>query len=240
MPWWQRESIEQRQLGAGIQQQHQNGVHHQNGVVEVKKSSSMSAVAKVFLATKRRLRVDPNRKLHFLYEPGKQVSSALTLKNTSRSPVAFKFQTNAPKSCFMRPPSGIIPPGDTTIITIVKFVEQPEHDQEKKSKDKFKVVSLKVKQGTEFSPELFDEQKEFVVVERVLRVVFLDPQSQSSEIEKLKKRLAEAEAAQQAQKKLPEERSQVPSTAGGVLEDWKEQQKEKRLAKQQVEGGDSL
>ena len=37
---------------------------------------------------------------------------------------------------------------------VVKFIEPPELNQEKKCKDKFKIVSLKVKQGIDFTPEL--------------------------------------------------------------------------------------
>eukprot|EP00249_Psilotum_nudum_P018521 c26848_g1_i3 orf=739-1317(+) len=176
MPWWWREGSEQQQsivAAAAVQQ-------HQGSNVEVKKSAPITVIAKAFLVTKRRLSFHPDKKLFFLYEPGQQVSSAVKIKNTSRSPVAFKFQTNAPKSCFMRPPNGILSPGETIIAIVVKFVEQPERNPEKKSKDKFKIVSLKVKPGTEYTPELFDEQKEFVAVERVLQVVFLDPQSNSS------------------------------------------------------------
>jgi hypothetical protein len=87
-------------------------------------------------------------------EPGKQVSSAIKIKNVSRSHVAFKFQTTAPKSCFMRPPSGVLPPNGSIIATVVKFVEQPERPQEKKNKDKFKIVSLAVKADVEYTPEL--------------------------------------------------------------------------------------
>ncbi|KAH7428973.1 hypothetical protein KP509_09G025000 [Ceratopteris richardii] len=162
-------------------------------------------------------------------EPGKQVSSAVRIKNTSGSPVAFKFQTNSPKSCFMRPPSGILAPGEAIIATVVKFIEVPEANQEKKSKEKFKIVSLKVKQGTEFTPELFEERKEYVAVERVLRVAFLDPKSDSPEIEKLKKRLAEAEAAHQASKKTSEDKSQKPAEAtasSDTVDESKEQAKE--------------
>jgi hypothetical protein len=36
----------------------------------------------------------------------------------------------------------------------VKFLEQPESPQEKKNKDKFKIVSLAVKAGIEYTPEL--------------------------------------------------------------------------------------
>lgn len=234
MPWWQREPSDHGHTTVAASALTQP-LHS-----EAPKSPSITSIAKALLISRRRLRLNPDNKLYFLYEPGKQVSSAVKIKNTSRSPVAFKFQTNAPKSCFMRPPSGILAPSESIVATVVKFVEHPESNQDKKSKDKFKIVSLKVKQGTEFSAELFEEHKEFVAVERVLRVVFLDPQGQSHEIEKLKKRLAEAEAAQQARKKPPEEKIQKTLAAGGVLDEWKEQQREKRLAKQQNEGADSL
>ncbi|OAY65574.1 Vesicle-associated protein 4-1, partial [Ananas comosus] len=110
-------------------------------------------------------------------EPGKQVRSAVRIKNTSKSHVAFKFQTTAPKSCFMRPPGGILSPGETIVATVFKFVEHPENNEkplEQKSKVKFKIVSLKVKGQMEYVPELFDEQRDQVAVEQILRVVFLD------------------------------------------------------------------
>lgn len=252
MPWWQRgagdqghgalanhPSGQQLQHPPGQQLQHPQQTTEGGGSVEAAKSTSIATIAKALLVTRRRLQLTPAKRLYFLYEPGKQVSSAVKIKNTSRSPVAYKFQTNALKSCFMRPPCGILAAGETVIATVVKFIEPPEQNQEKKSKDKFKIVSLKVKEGVEFNPELFDEQKEFVVVERVLQVVFLDPQSQSPEIEKLKKRLAEAEAAQQTRKKPIEEKVQKTAAAGGVLDEWKEQQREKRLSKQPPDGTES-
>jgi len=147
----------------------------------------------------------------------------------------FQFQTNAPKSCFMRPPNGILAPKESILATVMKFVEQPEHPNEKKTKDKFRIVSLKVKEGAEFTSELFDEHKELVAVERVLQVVFLDPQRPCQDLDKLKKRLAEAEALNQARKK-PQDDNAPKSTASaeGVLDQWRER-REKYLARQQVE-----
>ncbi|GLJ45196.1 hypothetical protein SUGI_0951310 [Cryptomeria japonica] len=204
------------------------------------KQQSFAAIAKASLLTRRRLRFDPDGKLYFIYEPGKQVSSAVRIKNVSRSYVAFKFQTNAPKSCFMRPPNGILAPKESILATVMKFVEQPEHPQEKKTKDKFKIVSLKVKEGIEYTPELFEEHKELVTVERVLQVVFLDPQRPCLELEKLNKRLAEAEALNQARKKPQDDNTPKPAApAEGVLDEWKER-REKYLARQQVELADSV
>ncbi|MCO5550853.1 hypothetical protein L7F22_004347 [Adiantum nelumboides] len=214
-----------------LQQKQEEQQREGSSALSAVRLPSIAAIAKAMLVTRRRLRLTPDKKLFFLYEPGKQVSSAVRIKNTSGSPVAFKFQTNSPKSCFMRPPSCILQPGEAIVATVVKFIEVPESNQEKKSKEKFKIVSLKVKQGTDFTPELFDERKEFVAVERVLRVAFLDPKGDSPEIDKLKKRLAEAEAAEQARKKTSEDKSQkavATTAAGGVVDEWKEQQKEKR------------
>lgn len=217
-----------------LQQQQEERQQEGHPSLPATRLPTIAAIAKAMLVTRRRLRLTPDNKLFFLYEPGKQVSSAVRIKNTSGSRVAFKFQTNSPKSCFMRPPSGILAPGEAIVATVVKFIEVPESTQEKKCKEKFKIVSLKVKQGIEFTPDLFEERKEFVAVERVLRVAFLDPKGESPEIDKLKKRLAEAEAAQQATKKTSEDKSQkavATTAAGGVVDEWKEQQKEKRTTR---------
>ncbi|CAL9150450.1 unnamed protein product [Musa hybrid cultivar] len=176
------------------------------------------------------------------YEPGKQVRSAVKIKNTSKSHVAFKFQTTAPKSCFMRPPGGILSPGESIIATVFKFVEPPENNEkplEQKCKVKFKIVSLKVEGPMEYVPELFDEQKDHVAVEQILRVVFLDPERPSPQLEKLKRQLAEADAALEARKKPPEDTGPRIVGEGLVIDEWKER-RERYLARQQVEGVDSV
>ncbi|XP_033136444.1 vesicle-associated protein 4-3 isoform X2 [Brassica rapa] len=141
---------------------------------------SMSSVARSILPTKRRLKLDPSSKLYFPYEPEKQVRSAIKIKNTSKSHVAFKFQTTEPKSCFMRPAGAILHPGAEIVATVFKFVEPPENNEkpmEQKSGVKFKIMSLKMKVPTDYMPELFEEQKDHVSEEQVMRVVFLDPEN---------------------------------------------------------------
>ncbi|XAR66381.1 hypothetical protein NMG60_11012600 [Bertholletia excelsa] len=205
-------------------------------------SSSVSSVARSLLPTLRRLRLDPTSKLYFPYEPGKQVQSAIRIKNTSKSHVAFKFQTTAPKSCFMRPPGAILAPGESLIATVFKFVEPPENNEkplDQKSKVKFKIMSLKVNGATDYAPELFDEQKDQVAVERILRVVFLDVEHPTPALEKLRRQLAEAEAALEARKKPPEDTGPKIIGEGLVIDEWKER-RERYLARQQVEGGDSV
>jgi hypothetical protein len=113
----------------------------------------------------------------------------------------------------MRPPGGILAPGETIIATVFRFVEHPENNEkplDQKCKVKFKIVSLKVKGPVEYVPELvksfypfrpschlkynpcdfialsvarmsqFDEQKDQVAVEQILRVVFLDAERPSA------------------------------------------------------------
>ncbi|KAF6153966.1 hypothetical protein GIB67_023743 [Kingdonia uniflora] len=224
------------------QQQQVSSVEGSNTTNSSSSTSTVSSVARSLLPTRRRLRLDPSTKLYFPYEPGKQVKSAIKIKNTSKSHVAFKFQTTAPKSCFMRPPGGILVPGESIIATVFKFVEHPENNEkqvDQKSKVKFKIMSLKVKEGIEYVPELFDEQKDQVAVEQILRVVFLDAERPSTALDKLKRQLAEAEAALEARKKPPEDTGPRIVGEGLVIDEWKER-RERYLAKQQVEGADSV
>ncbi|XP_073119958.1 vesicle-associated protein 4-1-like isoform X2 [Henckelia pumila] len=202
--------------------------HHRNAAIT--RSSSVSSVARSILPARRRLRLDPSKNLYFPYEPGKQARSAVWIKNSSKSHVAFKFQTTAPKSCYMRPPGGILAPGEILIATVFKFVEHPENNEKpinQKSRVKFKMMSLK-----------FDEQRDQVTVERILRVVFLDPESPNPALEKLKRQLAEADAAIETRKKPPAATAAGMVGEGLVIDEWKER-REKYLARQQVEAVDA-
>ncbi|XP_010538278.1 PREDICTED: vesicle-associated protein 4-2-like isoform X2 [Tarenaya hassleriana] len=196
---------------------------------------SVSSVAKSFLPAKRRLKLDPPKKLYFPYEPGKQARSAIKITNTSKSHVAFKFQTTAPKSCFMRPPGAILAPGETIIATVFKFVEPPENDEkpsEQRTRVKFKIMSLKVKGPMDYVPELFNEQKDNVSIEQILCVVFLDPERPNTALEKLKRQLAEADEAAAKGKKPPEDAGPKIIGEGLVVDEWKER-RERYLAQQQ-------
>ncbi|KAK8575277.1 hypothetical protein V6N13_033483 [Hibiscus sabdariffa] len=212
-------------------QPHVEGSNHHGS------ANSVSSVAKSLLPTRRRLKLDPANNLYFPYEPGKQTRSAVRIKNTSKSYTAFKFQTTAPKSCFMRPPGAILAPGESIIATVFKFVEQPENNEkpmEQKSRVKFKIMSLKVKGPMDYVPELFDEQKDQVTIEQILRVVFLDPKRPCPALEKLKRQLADADAAVEARKKPPEDAGPRLIGEGLVIDEWKER-RERYLARQQVE-----
>ncbi|KAK4777395.1 hypothetical protein SAY87_017582 [Trapa incisa] len=202
---------------------------------------SVAAIARSLIPTRRRLRLDPPNKLYFPYEPGKQVRSAIEIKNLSKSHVAFKFQTTAPKSCYMRPPGEVLAPGESLIATVFKFVEPPENDEKpenQKSKVKFKIMSLKVNGQMEYVPEMFDEQRDRASVEQILRVVFLDPEQPSEFMDKLKTQLAEADTALKSRKKPHETSGPNAAAEGLVVDEWKER-REKYLAQQQVQGTNS-
>ncbi|KAL7211940.1 hypothetical protein ACSBR2_014741 [Camellia fascicularis] len=192
-------------------------------------SSSVSSVARSLLPTRRRLRLDPSNKLYFPYEPGKQVQSAIRIKNTSKSHVAFKVW---PTSCNLFPIHNL-----WFSDAVFKFVEPPENNEkplDQKSKVKFKIMSLKVKGVMDYAPELFDEQKDQTAVEQILRVVFLDVERPTPALEKLKQQLAEAEAALESRKKPPEDTGPKIIGEGLVIDEWKER-RERYLARQQVE-----
>nr|XP_009383782.1 PREDICTED: vesicle-associated protein 4-2-like [Musa acuminata subsp. malaccensis] len=172
-------------------------------------ASSVSSVARSLLPTRRRLRLDPPTKLYFPYEPGKQVRSAIRIKNTSKSHVAFKFQTTVYRT--------------QNCLSIQKFF----------------LFQNSVDYCCYIPVQQFDEQKDQVAVEQILRVVFLDPDHPCPQMEKLKRQLAEAEAALEARKKPPEDTS--PRIVGGlVIDEWKERRERYLAQQQQVEGVDSV
>ncbi|MCO5577348.1 hypothetical protein L7F22_031177 [Adiantum nelumboides] len=198
--------------------------------------STTSRILKALLVSRRRLRFEPSSKLYFPYEPGKQSTSAVRIRNVSRSNVAFKFQTTSPKSCFMRPPTGVLSPGECIVAIVVKFIELPKslgRDAEvplkRRTRDKFKIVSLKIHEDLEFTPELFEEHREHVAVEQILQVVLLDPKQPSTQLERLKVLMLEADCEQEAQSKSkilkPTDIHDV-----SVLEEWKQ----RKLARQQA------
>ncbi|XP_022764015.1 vesicle-associated protein 4-2-like [Durio zibethinus] len=247
MPFWQTCSSKgngSSSASSSSSSMGNNNIYQQSQSSQLDERSTLtSSMAKSLLPTRRRLRLDPSNKLYFPYEPGKQVRSAIGIKNTSKSPVAFKFQTTAPKSCYMRPPGSILAPSESLIATVFKFVEPPENNEkpiDQNSRVKFKIMSLKVKAETDYVPELFDEQKDQVAVEQILRVVFLDPERTCPALEKLKRQLAEAEAeaALESSKKPPEDIGPCIVEEGLVIDEWKER-RERYLARQQVEGVDS-
>ncbi|KAJ7523646.1 hypothetical protein O6H91_18G056900 [Diphasiastrum complanatum] len=229
MRWWERITADSL-IAEKPQQRHpQEQTQSSSTPSGIRK---LSAVVRAVLLSKRRLRLEPEKKLVFRYEPGKQVSSAVKIRNSTNHHVAYKFQTNAPKSCFMRPPNGIIRPKETIYATVFRFVEYPGRMQQMKIKEKFKILSRKVSEGTDYTPELFEEEKELVTVEQILPVVFIDPKHSSSvELERLEKLLYEAEAAQKARKKLQEGKMMKGIIFDGlVIDEWKER-REKYLAK---------
>nr|XP_043619184.1 vesicle-associated protein 4-1-like [Erigeron canadensis] len=242
-PFWQSGTAPASSSTQSSQLQSQKS--HEKGAASngnSRSSNKVSSVAKSLLPARRRLRLDPANNLYFPYEPGKQVRSAVRMKNQSSSHVAFKFQTTAPKSCYMRPPGGILAPGESIIATVFKFVEQPDKNEkqsDRRSKVKFKIMSLKVTEGTDFVPELFDEQKDEVVVERILRVIFLNAERSTPALEKLKHQLAEAEAQLEICKKPPADPPLKVVGQGLIIDEWKER-REKYLARQQVEAVDLM
>ncbi|THF96092.1 hypothetical protein TEA_007441 [Camellia sinensis var. sinensis] len=124
---------------------------------------------------------------------------------------------------------------------LFKFVEQPENNGKQigqRCRVKFKLMSLKVKGDMNYIPELFDEQRDQVAVEKILRVVFLDPKHPCPALHKLNRQLAEAEAAIEARKKPPEHKGPPIVGEGLVIDEWKKR-RERYLAQKQVKRVDS-
>ncbi|KAG0559290.1 hypothetical protein M758_10G092500 [Ceratodon purpureus] len=226
---------------------------------EVAKNTLYRDLKALLTSPRSRLRVDPQKYLYFLHNAGRHANSAVTITNVSKSHIAFKFRTTAPHYCYMRPNGGILRPNESINAIVSKYVEkhEPIKDQERKTKDKFKIISLPVEPNAEYYPDLFEDDEDNVVVERLLRVVFVDPtKAPAEQVSMLQSRLEVAEAADAARKKAfaeeMEEREKerekeedgvpqiiapgpVQEGQGQVLNEWKKQ-REAFLAKQQAGG----
>ncbi|CAH9112002.1 unnamed protein product [Cuscuta europaea] len=204
-------------------------------------ASVVSSLARSLLPIPCPLKLDPAKKLYFPYEPGKQVRSAVKIKNTTKSHVAFKFQTTEPKSCFMRPPGAVLAPGNSLIATVFKFIEPPVNNEKRnqKSRVKFKITSIKVKGEQQYKPNLFEDLSNQRAKEQILQVVFLDAERRSPALKKLQRQLAEAAAAAEACKKLMEDASQKFIGEGLVADEWKER-RERYLAQERIGSVESI
>nr|XP_027082600.1 vesicle-associated protein 4-2-like [Coffea arabica] len=131
----------------------------------------------------------------------------------------------------------------SSLRNIFKFLEPPESNDKLdglKSRVKFKIMSLKVKGDMDYVPELFDEQRDQVAVEQILRVIFLEPDHLTPALEKLNRQLAEAEAKLEVCKRPPPEDKGLRVLGEGlVFDEWKEM-RERYLARQLVKGVDSI
>ncbi|KAK3014604.1 hypothetical protein RJ639_009837 [Escallonia herrerae] len=228
-------------------------------------SSSVSSVARSLLPTRRRLRLDPANKLYFPYEPENNEKPM-----DQKSKLKFKIMSLKVKGAMEYVPElfeckrigdetgevEILSVGtawwvrpalqtpDCRLPLLLCYETYSPHPINRFPLPRkfcyllmeymFEMPLLNMYYLTQF-----DEQKDQVAVEQILRVVFLDVERPTPALEKLKRQLAEAEAALEARKKPPEDTGPKIIGEGLVIDEWKER-RERYLARQQVEGVDSL
>ncbi|KAG8168613.1 hypothetical protein KVR01_001362 [Diaporthe batatas] len=104
-----------------------------------------------------------------------EVSQLLKLKNTNKSPVAFKVKTTAPKQYCVRPNSGRIEPGHEVEVTVLLQAMKQDPPADTKCRDKFLVQSVPISGDLEFSnvQTIWESVEKSQVQEKKIRVVFL-------------------------------------------------------------------
>merc|ERR1712098_1019742 len=70
-----------------------------------------------------------------------EVSQSLKIRNSNRTPVAFKVKTTAPKQYCVRPNSGVIQPNATVEVQVLLQAMKEEPPLDYKCRDKFLVQS---------------------------------------------------------------------------------------------------
>ncbi|KAJ5907847.1 hypothetical protein N7495_000529 [Penicillium taxi] len=114
----------------------------------------------------------------------REVCEVLSLRNTNSDPVVFKVKTTAPKQYCVRPNSGRIEPGKQVEVQVLLQSMKDEPAPGAKCKDKFLVQSVKVTGDMSYGnvSSVFDNTPKTSVVERKLRVSWLEADSPGAEI----------------------------------------------------------
>ncbi|XP_041375649.1 vesicle-associated membrane protein/synaptobrevin-binding protein-like [Gigantopelta aegis] len=84
--------------------------------------------------------LEPSGELRFKGPFKEVVTAELKLSNPSEKRVCFKVKTTAPKRYCVRPNSGIIEPGDKTVVSVM--LQPFEYDPNEKNRHKFMVQTL--------------------------------------------------------------------------------------------------
>jgi len=120
-----------------------------------------------------------------------EVSQSLKIRNTNRTPVAFKVKTTAPKQYCVRPNSGRIEPGKEVEVTVLLQAMKQDPPLDIKCRDKFLVQSVAVTADKEFTNiqsiwQHVDEAERSSVQEKKIRVVYLAPGSAAAAVTPMK------------------------------------------------------
>ncbi|KAI0206936.1 putative integral ER membrane protein Scs2 [Astrocystis sublimbata] len=111
-----------------------------------------------------------------------EVLENLKIKNPGTQPVAFKVKTTAPKQYCVRPNSGRVEPNREVEVQVILQAMKQEPPSGAKCKDKFLVQSVAISPEKDFSnlASIWDTIDKSSVVEKKIRVAFLDPKSSPS------------------------------------------------------------
>lgn len=122
------------------------------------------------------LQIDPPNELVFKGPFDDMVASQLKLTNPSDKDVCFKVKTTAPKQYCVRPNSGIIHPGETSVVTIMlqPFDSSSSTDAER-AKHKFMVQSTYVPPGDLALENIWKVTSPSDFMDSKIRVVFEQP-----------------------------------------------------------------
>ena len=104
----------------------------------------------------------------------KQIATDLTVHNPTGSDQAFKVKTTAPKKYCVKPNTGIVPAGATTVVTVIMQAQREVPTDLENCRDKFLVQNTKAEKGeSDDVPSLFTKEGK-KIQETKLRVVFTE------------------------------------------------------------------
>jgi len=104
----------------------------------------------------------------------KQIATDLMVHNPTQSDQAFKVKTTAPKKYCVKPNTGIVPAGATTVVTVIMQAQKEVPSDLENCRDKFLVQNCVAEKGDgDDVPSLFTKEGK-KIQETKLKVVFTE------------------------------------------------------------------
>ncbi|CAL6432620.1 unnamed protein product [Bathycoccus prasinos] len=126
------------------------------------------------MSSEKGLVITPTEQLPFKFELKKQIATDLTVHNPTSSDQAFKVKTTAPKKYCVKPNTGIVPAGATTVVTVIMQAQREVPADLENCRDKFLVQSTVAEKGEgDDVPALFTKDGK-KIQETKLKVVFTE------------------------------------------------------------------
>lgn len=162
------------------------------------------------------LTIDPPNEITFKGPFTDVVTSNLKLTNPSDKYVCFKVKTTAPKQYCVRPNSGLIPPSESVLVSVM--LQPFDYNAEERNKHKFMVQTAFMPDGEHSLENIWKNTPQNEMMDSKLRVVFDLPADQLPNADKIS---VAKNSTQQQQQQSPSLITSIKPTSQNIEAEYR-------------------